>query len=100
MKLGWTPGVLFNMTEKGVVFRVIDKCRNFNLMESNLQKICLCYENIAGQLLDDEYRLQELVFPDTLCMKFILTLVYKTDKPCNETCSYHILPRQMRFHVT
>ena len=92
--------VLFNMLERGVVFRVIDKCRNFNLMKSNLRKICLCYENIAGQLLDDEYRLQELVFPDTLYMKCIHSLVYKTDRPCNETCWYHILPPQMRFHVT
>ena len=33
--------VLFNILERGVVFRVIDKCRNFILMESNLQEICL-----------------------------------------------------------
>ena len=63
--------VLLNMLDSGVVFRVIDKCRNFILMKSNLQEICLCYENIAGQLLDDEYRLHELVFPDTLYMQCI-----------------------------
>ena len=34
MKLAWPLGL-----EGGVVFREIDKCRNFNLMESNLQEI-------------------------------------------------------------
>ena len=94
------PGVLFNMLERSVVFRVNDKCRNLNLMESNLREICLCYEKIAGQLLDDEYRKQELVFPDTLYMQCIHTLIYQADSPCNETCWFRLLPRQMRFHVT
>ena len=31
--------VLFNMLERGVGFRVIDKCRIFNFMESNLREI-------------------------------------------------------------
>ena len=74
--------VLFNMLEKGVAFKVIDKCTNFNLMESNLREICLCYENIAGQLLDDEYRQQELLFPDTLYMQCIQSLIYQTNRPC------------------
>ena len=78
MKLGWTPGVLFNMLERGVVLRVIDKCRNFNLMESNLRETFLCYENIAGQLLDDEYRLQELVFPDTT---LYMQCIHLTNRP-------------------
>ena len=64
------------------MFRVIDKCRNLNLMESNLREICLCYENIAGQLLDDKYRLQELVFPDTtLYMQCIQSLLHQTNRP-------------------
>ena len=97
MKLGWTPGVLINMLERGVVFRVIDKCRIFIVMESNLREICLCCENIAGKLLDDEYRIQELVFPDTLYMQCIQSFIHQTNRSCNETCWYHILPQQMRF---
>ena len=38
---------LFNILERGVIFRVIDKCRDLNLRDTNLREICLCYENIA-----------------------------------------------------
>ena len=92
--------ILLNMLERGVVFRVIDKCRDLNLMESNLKEICLCYENLAGQLLDEEYMLQELVFPETLYMECIKSLIYETHRPCSETSWYNLLPRHTRFHVT
>ena len=91
---------LFNILERGVTFRVIDRCRDLNLDDTNLREICLCYENIAERLLNEEYRLLELVFPNTLYMKCINSLVFSTDRPCNETCWFHLLPRQIRFHIT
>ena len=94
------PRTLFNMLERDVVFRVINKCRDLNAREENLREIYLCYENIAERLLIEEYKPLELEFPDTLYMKCIHSLVYKTDRPCNETCWFHILPRQIRFHIT
>ena len=81
------------MLERGVVFRVIDKCRNYILMKSDLREICLCYENIAGQLLDDDYRLHELVFPDTLYMQCIQSLIHQTNRSCNELAGTFCLGR-------
>ena len=48
---------LFNILERGVIFRVIDRCRDLNLQDTNLREICLCYENIAERLLNKEYKL-------------------------------------------
>ena len=67
---------LFNILERGITFRVIDRCRDLNLDDTNLREICLCYENIAERLLNEEYRLLELVFPNTLYMKCINSLVF------------------------
>ena len=91
---------LFNILERGVIFRVIDGCRDLSLRDTNLREICLCYENIAERLLNEEYKLLALVFPNNLYMKCINSLVFNTDRPCNETCWFHILPRQIRFHIT
>ena len=91
---------LFNILERGVTFRVIDRCRDLNLDDTNLREICLCYENIAERLLNEEYRLLELVFPNTLYMKCINSLVFSTDRSFNETCWFHLLPRLIRFHIT
>ena len=90
----------FNILERGVTFRVIDRCRDLNLDDTNLREICRCYENIAERLFNEEYRLLELVFPNTLYMKCINSLVFSTDRSCNETCWFHLLPRQIRLHIT
>ena len=37
------PATLCHILERGVIFRVIDKCRDLNLRETNLREICLCY---------------------------------------------------------
>ena len=91
---------LLYILERGVTFRVIDRCRDLNLRDTNLKEICLCYENIAERLLNEEYKLLVLVFPNNIYMKCINSLVFSTDRPCDETCWFHILPRQIRFHIT
>ena len=92
--------VLFSMLERGIFHRVIDRVENLGLMEENFNEVRSCYERIAERLLDHEYMLMDFIFPRTLYMKCIRSLVYSTCRPCYETCWFHLLPRQMRLHVT
>ena len=90
---------LFSILERGVFHRVTSVLENLGLCEDNIREVVLCYENVAERLFDIEYLWLEMIFPRTLYMNCIRSLVYSRNRPVNETCWYHVLPRQMRFHV-
>ena len=91
--------ILFSVVERGVFHRVTNTLENLELFEDNIREVDLCYENVAERLFDVEFMLVDMVFPQTIYMNCIRSLVYNTNRPVNETCWCHLLPRQMGFHV-
>ena len=88
------PDVLFSVLEPGVFHRVMDRLQNSGLFEDNIREVVLCYENVAERLFDVEFMLLDMVFPQSMYLNCIRSLIYSTNRPVNETCWYHLLPRQ------
>ena len=91
--------ILFSVVERGVFHRVTNTLENLVSFEDNIREVDFCYENVTERLFDVEFMLVDMVFPQTIYMNCIRSLVYNTNRPVNETCWYHLLPRPMRFHV-
>ena len=79
------PDVLFLVLERGVFHCVMNRLQNLGLFEDNIREV-LCYENVTERLFDVEFMLLDMVFPHSMYLNCICSLIYSTNRPVNETC--------------
>lgn len=92
-------GTSFDILQRGCIYGAIGRIKQLGFCEDSIYAVEVGYVSILDWLTQNEYLLQEFVFPTSLYMKCLQTLILSLNKNCNQVAWFHLLPRKMQFHI-